>query len=225
MSRQIHRFDPPERFVAGTVGEPGQRTFYLQARSGSRICSVVLEKQQVSVLADRLDSLLDQIVYQTRGQTAVPAVVPATAEDLAPLELPLDEEFRVGTMTLGWDEQAQQVVIEAYAVPVAEDEQAAGDSSNAGDDDPDEPGFAAPGDREELQEDSDGGEGDVDAGDESADVAGDVLEVHIDGATARAFVVRARALVAAGRAACPLCSQPLDPSGHICPRQNGYRRR
>jgi hypothetical protein len=32
-------------------------------------------------------------------------------------------------------------------------------------------------------------------------------------------------VVSAGRPACPFCSQPLDPSGHICPRANGYRRR
>ena len=33
----VHEFDPPERFVAGTVGEPGARTFFLQARSGPRL--------------------------------------------------------------------------------------------------------------------------------------------------------------------------------------------
>ena len=46
----VHGFDPPERFVAGTVGEPGQRTFFLQARSGARMVSVALEKQQVAAL-------------------------------------------------------------------------------------------------------------------------------------------------------------------------------
>ena len=53
MATVIHRFDPPERFVAGTVGPPGQRTFFLQARSGARVTSVALEKQQVAVLAER----------------------------------------------------------------------------------------------------------------------------------------------------------------------------
>ena len=46
-------FDPPDRFVAGTVGPPGQRTFFLQASEGPRVTSVSLEKQQVVVLADR----------------------------------------------------------------------------------------------------------------------------------------------------------------------------
>ena len=41
---------------------------------------------------------------------------------------------------------------------------------------------------------------------------------------AREFARRAGALVAAGRPPCPFCGQALDPSGHICPRANGYRR-
>src|SRR6476469_5780606 len=52
-------FDPPDRFVAGTVGPPGQRTFFLQASEGPRVTSVSLEKQQVVVLADRVNDLLD----------------------------------------------------------------------------------------------------------------------------------------------------------------------
>ena len=55
----VYTYDSPERFVAGTVGEPGQRTFYLQASAGGRITSVVVEKFQVSLLAERIDELLD----------------------------------------------------------------------------------------------------------------------------------------------------------------------
>ena len=58
----IHGFDPPERFVTGTVGPPGQRTFFLQARSGARLTSVSLEKQQVAALAERIDQLLDEVM-------------------------------------------------------------------------------------------------------------------------------------------------------------------
>ena len=58
----VHRFDPPERFVAGTVGEPGARTFFLQARDGARLVSVALEKQQVAALAERIDELLDELM-------------------------------------------------------------------------------------------------------------------------------------------------------------------
>ncbi|HMU37309.1 MAG TPA: DUF3090 family protein, partial [Marmoricola sp.] len=57
----VHLFDPPERFVAGVVGVPGQRTFFLQARSGRRIISVSMEKEQVVILADKISDLLEQV--------------------------------------------------------------------------------------------------------------------------------------------------------------------
>ena len=59
MPRRIFSFDEPERFVAVTVGEPGSRAFFLQARDGRRIVSVSLEKAQVAVLADWLAALLE----------------------------------------------------------------------------------------------------------------------------------------------------------------------
>jgi uncharacterized repeat protein (TIGR03847 family) len=113
----VHSFDPPERFVAGTVGTPGQRTFFLQARSGSRLVSVALEKQQVEALAARVDELLDDVMAADPGETGdavVPAVAPLALEDNEPLEQPIEEEFRAGTMTLSWDPADQRVVIEVF---------------------------------------------------------------------------------------------------------------
>src|SRR3954451_23837606 len=98
MAPLVHGFDPPERFVAGTVGPPGQRTFFLQARTGARLTSVALEKQQVSVLADHTDGPLDEESRAEGGAGAVPAVPPAGMEDNEPLEQPIEEEFRAGTM-------------------------------------------------------------------------------------------------------------------------------
>ena len=109
----IHAFDPPERFVAGTVGEPGARTFFLQARTGVRVTSVALEKQQVAALAERIDELLDEVMA-TDTSTVVPAVAPLGLEDSAPLEQPIEEEFRAGTMTLSWDPGDQRIVIEVF---------------------------------------------------------------------------------------------------------------
>lgn len=185
MPHQIHRFDQPDRFVAGTVGEPGQRTFFLQARDGARLATVLLEKEQVAALAERLDTLLDEVVRRTGGDAPVPAVAPAELDDGDPLDQPIDEDFRVGTLTLAWDGTDDRIVIEAYAVG-PEGEQELDDE--------------VPSDR-------------------------DVLVVRITGATARAFVKRAQALVSAGRPPCPLCALPLDPDGHVCPRQNGHLRR
>ncbi len=113
MAPVIHSFDPPERFVAGTVGEPGQRTFFLQARDGTRVTTVALEKQQVSVLATRIDELLDEVMNDGSEGT-VPAVAPLDLEDSEPLEQPIIEEFRAGTMTLSWDAGDARVVVEVY---------------------------------------------------------------------------------------------------------------
>jgi uncharacterized repeat protein (TIGR03847 family) len=117
MARAIHVFRSPDRFVAGTVGQPGNRTFYLQAVHDQRVVSVMLEKQQVAVLAERISALLVEI--NRRFGTPIP---PDTGEvtDLNPLVMPVDAEFRVGTMGLGWDSEAQTVVVELLAVTDSE---------------------------------------------------------------------------------------------------------
>jgi uncharacterized repeat protein (TIGR03847 family) len=110
----VHGFDPPERFVTGTVGEPGQRTFFLQARSGSHLVTVALEKQQVAALSERIDELLDEVMASQGGAATIPAVAPLDLEDGEPLEQPIEEEFRAGTMTLSWDPDDARVVIEVF---------------------------------------------------------------------------------------------------------------
>lgn len=111
MARLVHLFDEPRRFVAGTVGVPGERTFFLQARDGNRLISVSLEKEQVNLLGERLNDLLDQVSEAEGHDTAI--VGPA---DLEPLDNPIEEEFRVGTLALGWNSNTAQVVIEAHAI-------------------------------------------------------------------------------------------------------------
>lgn len=184
----IHEYVEPARFVAGTVGPPGQRTFFLQAHDGRRTTSVSLEKAQVAVLAERMEELLDTLVRQSGGELPIPAMVPADQQDSAPLESPIDDEFRVVSLSLMWDDEIDRVVIEAHSV------------------DPDE-------------------EGDEE-GEPAAPVEAErnTLRVVMTGSAARGFAARANSVVSAGRPACPFCSLPLDPEGHICPRQNGYRR-
>jgi uncharacterized repeat protein (TIGR03847 family) len=119
MAPVIHSYDPPERFIAGTVGQPGQRTFFLQARAGTRVTSVALEKQQVAVLATRIEELLDEVMQASGGEAPVPAVAPVDLEDAEPLEQPIVEEFRAGTMTLSWDAADERIVVEVF--PFTED--------------------------------------------------------------------------------------------------------
>lgn len=186
MARIIHRYDFPSRFVAGTVGEPGHRAFYLQAREDNRLTTVECEKEQVKILSEHLERILDELTRMV-GAEIPPAREAST--DLAPLDMPLEVEFRVGTMTLAWDTQTDAVAIELFSV-VGDDEGA----------------------------DESGGPED------EAGEARESMEVRLTPAQARDFIARSQALVAAGRPACPFCQQPMDPTGHICPRANGYRR-
>ncbi|MCW2856352.1 MAG: hypothetical protein JWR52_1967 [Marmoricola sp.] len=112
----VHRFDPPERFIAGTVGEPGQRTFFLQARSGMRVTSVALEKQQVEILGERVDELLDELLSSGGIASLIPAITPTDLVDNGPLDQPIVEEFRAGTITLSWDADDERVVVEVFPV-------------------------------------------------------------------------------------------------------------
>src|SRR3954449_10844981 len=189
MAGQLFEFDPPDRFVAGTVGQPGERTFYLQASGDGRLVSVALEKVQVQDLAEKLDELLDEVRRRQGEESVVPPSTSREHEDVAPLDTPIEEEFRVGTLALAWDGDSESVLIEAQSAVAESEEEPA---------EPTEPT-------------------------ESTEFTGDLLRVRLTPAAARAFARRALRVVAAGRPPCPLCGNPLDPSGHVCPRQNGHR--
>ena len=124
-------YDLPERFVAGAVGRPGDRAFYLQARSGRRVTSVGLEKFQVTLLAERLEELLDEVLRRSGGDAPVPAVTPTELQDDDPLDQPVEEEFKVGTMALAWDPDGEQVVIEAQEVTETAEEPEVGEDDPA----------------------------------------------------------------------------------------------
>lgn len=109
MTRRLFIFDDPDHFVAGTLGEPGDRTFYLQARKGRALVSVGIEKVQVAALAERLDDLLDAV--EAPDAEASPAAAPT--DEAYGLEEPVVELFRVGAMALAWDASSEAVVIEA----------------------------------------------------------------------------------------------------------------
>ena len=198
MSRRIYSFDPPDRFVCGAVGQPGQRTFFLQAVRGSQVVSVALEKTQVAVLAERLAALVAglrergvAVAEGAGGGADFVQLAPRPSADTAPLSEPVIELFRVGTLMLAWDAARELVVIEAREMQIPSGEE----------DDEDE-------EEEELADDSPDGP--------------DVVRVRLPVEEAQAFAMRAVAVVQAGRPPCPMCGAPLDPSGHFCPRRNGY---
>ena len=109
--------------------------------------------------------------------------------DEQPLDEPLNEAFRATTLTLGWDGDAERVLIEARAP--SEDDEAIAETI-------------------------------VETEDDDAEDGPDLLRVRLTADAARSFVERAFRVIRSGRPPCPLCGNPLDATGHICPRKNGH---
>jgi uncharacterized repeat protein (TIGR03847 family) len=205
MPRRVYTFDPPDRFVAGAVGQPGQRTFFLQAVKGGQVVSVALEKAQVAVLAERVATLL--LALRQRG-------VEIGEENLAntpQLSEPVVEEFRVGTLTLGWDPDKEVVVIEAREL---------GDDDVEEEDEDEETTTAELSDADQLRA-AIAHIAEAEADEVALDL--DVVRVQLEPNAALEFASGAVAVVQAGRPPCPMCGEPLEPTGHFCTRRNGYQ--
>jgi uncharacterized repeat protein (TIGR03847 family) len=104
-----HIFTNPDRCVAGTIGEPGERAFFIQARSNARVISVALEKAQVQAIGNRIEL----IIAEVRKSNPLFSVATLPTDD-APLETPVDEEFQVGAISLAWSELEQLITFELY---------------------------------------------------------------------------------------------------------------
>jgi uncharacterized repeat protein (TIGR03847 family) len=189
-------FDPVDSIGAGAIGEPGARTFYIQAEKDGQVLSVLVEKQQVAILAERVRILLEQVTTQFPGDD-VPVPLTPDAGELRGDPVPL---FRAVAIGIGFDPSRQLVVLELHERPVDDEDDEDDDDD---DDEPDEPELPpVPG----VDEDS------------------YLARLYFTAAQARAMASRGSAAVEQGRPPCPLCGGPLDPSGHICPRLNGHAR-
>ncbi len=187
----VHEFDWPDRVIVGAIGDPGSRSFYLQVRTGQRVVSIALEKEQSAVLAEKIDEILDELMAREGNPSSIPAVTPIELVDNDPLEQPVEAEFRTGAMSLGWDPSTAQIVIEAF--PLIIEVEGALDS-----------------DADDLAE--------LAARVEAATVEPpEMLLLRIPVGTARAFAKRTLEVVGAGRPICAQCGTPLDPEGHTCP--------
>ena len=163
--RESFELTRAEHFTCGTVGEPGQRVFFIQARQGRRLVTLKSEKEQVRALGEYLGELLEKLP----GETA--ATLPDT-----PLIEPIEPAWPIASIALGYDEATRRIEIVATAVAQEVEEE-------------EEPPTA---------------------------------KFAVTREQAAAFVARAEALMKAGRAICPMCSQQKDPGGHICARSNGH---
>jgi uncharacterized repeat protein (TIGR03847 family) len=188
-------FDPVDTIAAGAVGEPGHRAFYIQAEKDGQVLSVLVEKQQVAMLAERVQMLLDQVELP-EGGTDVPSPLAPDAGELRGDPVPL---FRAVAIGIGFDATRQLVVLELHERPLGDDEDDEDDEDDAED--------------EETAAALAAGEGE-----------GYLARLYFTAAQARAMATRGSAAVERGRPPCPLCGGPLDPSGHTCPRLNGHGR-
>jgi uncharacterized repeat protein (TIGR03847 family) len=94
---------PVERITTGTVGEPGERTFYLQAHGDDRLVTITVEKQQVQLLAASILELLADLELET-------GVGPG--EDALALETPVEPLWRAGKLSIGYDHGRDLFVLE-----------------------------------------------------------------------------------------------------------------
>ena len=172
--------DRVDSLGAGAVGRPGQRAFYVQARKGDAVLTVLMEKEQVAMLAGEAETFLDGLAD---SHPEPPEPLEIGAGELREPTVPL---FRVRTIGLGFEPERDLVLIEL---------------------------------RERIDADDEEDDADDDVDDEEA-LEGWVARVWATRAQVRAMVRRGSEAVAGGRARCPLCSFPMDPDGHICPRWN-----
>jgi uncharacterized repeat protein (TIGR03847 family) len=111
---ESYELDPVDWITAGAVGEPGQRTFYIQARRGQGLVALVVEKGQVRLLAQLAQELLARVD------------VAVTPDDLdtgsQQLLEPIVAAWRAGSLSLGMDDMGERFVLEAEELTDDEDD-------------------------------------------------------------------------------------------------------
>lgn len=105
--------DPVDRITAGAVGEPGERTFYLQGRQSERLVTILVEKQQVELLSASLVEILARSGKET-GQ--------GPPDEEMDLEEPVIPEWRAGRLSVGYDEDRDLILLEAEELVVVEED-------------------------------------------------------------------------------------------------------
>lgn len=111
MPRVIYRHQPATRFIVSAIGEPGERQFFIQVKSSEGLNSVTLEKTQVIALTERFEELIREL---RRGKLATVADLSAAVDNL-PMELPIDEDFQVGVISITWEKDLVFVNIQAIS--------------------------------------------------------------------------------------------------------------
>lgn len=208
--------DPVDRLTADAVGPPGERTFYIQARKGDHLVTIVAEKQQVQLLAASVVEILARIGKETAE---------GPPEEAMALEEPLLPEWRAGRLSIGYEEERDLLVLEIRELqPQDDDEEDEDDAEEGAEGAGGEPRLAqfqatTP---EELaraiEEAEEGGEAE-DPDDDDAER----LRVWATREQMLSLARHGAAVCAQGRPRCRLCGNPIGPDGHTCPALNGHR--
>lgn len=118
MPQFIYNLDPVSFITLGTIGPPGRRTFYLQASQGGTVVSLIIEKEQARALFESIDQLLEAL---DRRFPQPAGTVEEVTYDMGLLQ-PVNGLWRVGQMGLGYDEDADLIVLIAQELVFEEDE-------------------------------------------------------------------------------------------------------
>ncbi len=190
-------FDPVDSIAAGAIGEPGHRAFYIQAEKDGQVLYVLVEKQQVAMLAERVQMLLDQVESEFPEPAAhLPPRSPPTPASCAATPSPSSGPSPSASASTPPASSSSSSSTSGRSATTRTTKTTRTTTSS------DEPRRSLAGDDEE----------------------GYLARLYLTAAQARAMATRGSAAVESGRPPCPLCGGPLDPSGHVCPRLNGHGR-
>ena len=202
--------DPVDKVTAGAVGEPGNRAFYLQARKGREVVTVLVEKQQVELLASSILEILATVGKET-GEG------PGEAE--LELEEPVEPAWRVGRLSIGYQEERDLMLLEVEELVPEDEAEDVEDEEGDGD---------LEGDAEELEGGGEAvprsGEGELE-GDQVEEPPRERIRLWATREQMLALSRHGAAVAARGRPLCQYCGNPIDPEGHACPAMNGHRGR
>jgi uncharacterized repeat protein (TIGR03847 family) len=184
---------PVDRITTDAVGEPGQRTFYLQVRAGGDLVTVVVEKEQVVLLSQSVLELLADVPLETGALDDA---------DLA-LEEPIDPRFRAGRLSIGYDPDQDRFLLEITEYDPNEDER-------------DEEEGVEP--EEEPEE-----EALIRSLTEALADERETIRLWASREQMLALSRHGAEVAERGRPTCRFCGNPIDPEGHVCPATNGHR--
>jgi len=115
MPRFEIEIDPCDHVTADAIGQPGQRVFFLQAWQGKKTYTILIEKIQLSALAEGIERFLGEVMRQ---YPELQDVSGDYVEEEMHVRLPLDPLFRAGEIGLGYDAERDRVLLfvrEVYA--------------------------------------------------------------------------------------------------------------